>query len=405
MSDRELSADYTATVHSRRVDPDGDATGVLADLMEAVGGFEGRFSPGAKVLIKPNFVAPFPAATTDLAVIAAVAERIIAAGGVPVVGESSGYEFGADATHEVLGVRPYLGERGIEFVNLDAYPYDVVTLATTGQKVEMTRLALESEMVVNLPVLKGHTITKVTGAVKNFFGLLSRDSRRRLHVSGLHDGINALARHFPAALHFADARNLLVRAVFSDVRPLGFFLCSDEPFALDHFGSKLLGVDPESVLHLGGVPDYVVAGALPEGAEEELSRRDAPRDKFHRAMYSAFYLVDEVKSRTMGGESLIPHLHWNLGVHPELGEMSDAELHRLADLCPVGAIDVQRRQIVAEKCMPVRCMACLRAAAEPDAVRLKGLNPPRRNATGAPTPAEAPTDDRAGAGADTEDTD
>ena len=33
-------------------------------------------------------------------------------------------------------------------------------------------------MLVNLPVLKGHTITKVTGAVKNTFGLLSRESRR-----------------------------------------------------------------------------------------------------------------------------------------------------------------------------------------------------------------------------------
>jgi len=376
------------TVFSRRVEPDGDATPVLSELVDALGGFEGCFSAGAKVLIKPNFVAPFPAATTDLAIIAAVAERIRAAGGVPVVGESSGYEFAANSTHEVLGVRPYLAERGIEFVNLDEYPYEEVTLEASGQRVELTRLALESELVVNLPVLKGHTITKVTGAVKNFFGLLSRDSRRRLHVSGLHESIGALARHFPTALHFADARNLLIRAVFSDVRPLGFFLAAEDPFALDHFGSKLLGIDPDSVVHLTGVPDYRVDGALPEGAEAELSRRDAPRDRLHRAMYSAFYLVDEVKSRSVGGESIIPHLHWNLGVHPELGDLSDAELERLAGVCPVGAIDISQRRIIAEKCMPVRCMACLRAASEPDAVRLKGLNPPKPTAG----PKSAPED-------------
>ncbi len=215
-------------------------------------------------------------------------------------------------------------------MNLDEYPYEEVTLAETGQRVELTRLALESEMLVNLPVLKGHTITKVTGAVKNTFGLLSRESRRKLHVSGLHEGIAAISRHFPTALHFADARNLLIRAVFSDVRPLGFFLAAEDPFALDHFGSKLLGIDPDSVTHLTRVPDYRVDGALPEGAEAELSRRDAPRDRLHRAMYSAFYLVDEVKVRTVGGDSLIPHLHWNLGVHPELGTLSDAELERLA---------------------------------------------------------------------------
>jgi uncharacterized protein (DUF362 family) len=375
--ERDITAPNLATVFSRRVDPDGDATGVLGELVDALGGFGGRFSAGAKVLIKPNFVAPFPAATTDLAVIAAVAERIVAAGGVPVVGESSGYEFAADSTHAVLGVRPYLAERGIEFVNLDEYPYEEVTLEATGQRVELTRLALEAEMVVNLPVLKGHTITKVTGAVKNTFGLLSRESRRRLHVKGLNEGIAALSRHFPNALHFADARNLLIRAVFSDVRPLGFFLAAEDPFALDHFGSKLLGIDPESVTHLTGVPDYRVDGALPEGAQSELSRRDAPRDRLHRAMYSAFYLVDEVKTRTVGGDSLIPHLHWNLGVHPALGTMSDAELQRLAALCPVGAIDVAQRRIITEKCMPVRCMMCLRAASEPGAVVLKGLNPPK----------------------------
>ena len=391
MSDKRLEASpQPVTVLSRRVDPDGDATPVLAELVGVLGGFRGRFSAGATVLIKPNFVAPFPAATTDLAIIAAVADAIREAGGVPVVGESSGYEFASESTHAVLGVKPYLAERDITFVNLDEYPYDEVTLATTGQRVELTRLALEAEMIVNLPVLKGHTITKVTGAVKNSFGLLSRESRRKLHVRGLHAGIAALSRHFPTALHFVDARNLLVRAVFSDVRPLGFFLAAEDPFALDHFGSKLLGIDPESVAHLTGVPDYVVDGALPEGAESELSRRDAPRNRLHRAMYSAFYLVDDVKSRTVGGDSLIPHLHWSLGVHPELGTLSDEELERLAALCPVGAIDVSTRRIVAEKCMPVRCMACLRAASEPGAVTLKGLNPPRPGAT-ATKPTPAPT--------------
>lgn len=373
-----------ATVFSRRIDPEADATRTLGELLDTLGGLGQRFPAGTTVLIKPNFVAPFPAATTDLAVIAAVAEHISANGGTPVVGESSGYEFSATSTHEVLGVRPYLAERGIEFVNLDEYPYEEVTLRGSGQRVELSRLAVEAGFIVNLPVLKGHTITKVTGAVKNLFGLLSRDSRRRLHVSGLHTGIAALGRQFPDALHFIDARNLLIRAVFSDVRPLGFFLASEEPFAADHFGSRLLGIDPGSVAHLTDVPDYRVEGALPEGLEKELSRRDAPRDLIHRALYSAFYLIDEVKSRSVGGESILPHLHWSLGVHPELGAISDAELQRLADLCPVGAIDIARRRIVAEKCMPVRCMACVRAASDPDAVKLKGLNPPRRTSESSP---------------------
>jgi len=372
-----MSRPEVATVVSRRVEPSAEIDGVIVALLEALGGFEGRFRAGAKVLIKPNFVAPFPAATTDLAVIAAVARRIREAGGVPVVGESSGYEFSAEATHEVLGVRPYLQARDIEFVNLDEYPYEKVTLEASGQRVELSRLAVEAEMVVNLPVLKGHTITKVTGAVKNTFGLLSRDSRRQLHVSGLHKGIAALSRHFPTAIHLLDARNQLVRAVFSDVRPLGFFLAGEDPFALDHFGSQLLGIDTDSVIHLAGAPEYRVQGELPEKQAAPLSQRNGPREILHRAMYSAFYLADEIKTRLFGGTSLIPRLHWSLGVHPELGRVSDAELKRLAESCTVGAIDLTRRCILREKCMPVRCMACLRASREPGGVVLKGFNPPR----------------------------
>lgn len=363
-------------VHSRRLDPGIDATPVLGELLAALGGLEGRVSAGDRVVIKPNFVAPFPAATTDLAVIGWIAERVRDAGGVPLVAESSGYEFDAEATFKVLGVREFCAQRRIDLVNLDDAEYVRMRLSETGHEVELARCAAEADLVINLPVLKGHTITKVTGAVKNFFGLLSRESRRRLHVSGLHAGIADLAGRFPSSLHLADARQLLVRAVFSTVRPLGFFLAADDPFALDHFGSGLLGVDPDSVRHLSRVPDYEIDGALPEG-RDELSRRDTARDRVHRAMYSAFYLVDEVRSRTVGGTSIIPHLHWTLGVHPALAEgLSDAELERLASICPVGAIDVQARRIIAEKCRPVRCMTCLREA-EPGSVVLKGLNPPK----------------------------
>ncbi len=364
-----------AVVHSRRIGADEDVAPVLADLEAALGGLDSRISAGDHVVIKPNFVAPFPAATTDLEVIAWVADRVREAGATPLVVESSGYEFDAESTFKVLGVRPFLAERDVEFANLDEGPFATVGLPGTGLSVEVASSALHADLVVNLPVLKGHTITKVTGAVKNLFGLLSRDCRRRLHVAGLDAAIAGLPRALPRAVHMTDARNLLVRAVFSDVRPLGFFLASDDPFASDHFGSRLLGIDPGSVAHLSQAADYDVSGAMPE--DEDLSRRDSVRERAHRAAYSAFYLVDEVKARTVGGRSILPDLHWSLGVHPELGSLSDAELARLADACPVGAIDIRARRIDAAKCMPVRCMECLRIATEPGAVRLRGLNPPR----------------------------
>ena len=57
----------------------------------------------------------------------------------------------------------------------------------------MARAAVHADLIINLPVLKGHSVTLMTGAVKNLFGVLSKPSRRRVHAVGLHRAIHALA--------------------------------------------------------------------------------------------------------------------------------------------------------------------------------------------------------------------
>ncbi len=365
-----------SVVHSRRLSSRDDPVPVLEDLLNCAGGLPGDLGPGDLVLIKPNFVAPLPRATTDFTFIEFFATRIREAGAVPIVGESSGYEFDTNKTFEILGIGPYLAERGIEIVNFEEHGYAPVDLGRGMPVVDVAEPALRAKWIVNLPVLKGHTITKVTGAVKNLFGMLSLDSRRRLHVRGLHAGIAAVARHFANALHVVDARDLLTRAVFGETRPLDYCLAGTDPFALDHFGSGLLAIDAGAVRHLGRVPEYDVRGAAPPACAD-LSTATTPKQRLHRLLYSAFYWLDGVKCGTVGGKSIIPHLHWTLGVHPALGDVTDAELRELAALCPVEAISVERRSIIKERCVAVRCLKCYREG-PPGSIRLGGLNPPRR---------------------------
>lgn len=366
-----------ALVHCRAVSDGVPPAATLAALLEAVGGLSKRVFPGARVLIKPNFVAPFPKATTDLSFVEFYVAAVRELGGIPVLGESSGFEFDTRATFRVLRVEEFARKHNLPLIDFEEAAYRTVDLGKGVGQVALAEAALHADFIISLPVLKGHSVTRMTGAVKNLFGTVSRDGRRRLHARGLHRGIAAIGRYFQAkTLHVADARCRLSRAVFSEAEPLGYVLSSFEPFALDQLGCKLLGIPPESVTHIAPPLTYEVRGQQPSPAEE-VTFQDSLAARLRRSLYAVAYALDHAKSVGLGGRSLLPFLHWYLGVHPDLAPgLSRAELEQVAGSCPVGAIDVDNRLIRREICRPVRCLACHQA--HPARIRLAGLNPPTR---------------------------
>jgi uncharacterized protein (DUF362 family) len=361
-------------IHSIKLLSGDDPHGVLEELFGRLGGLSDRVSSGDMVLIKPNFVAPFHKATTDLRFIDFFVTKIRQAGAVPVIGESSGFEFDTGATFDILGIKKFAAEKRVELINFEEKDYTKIDLDDIGT-VEVAKASLEAGFIINLPVLKGHSITKVSGAVKNLFGFLSKPSRRSLHCRRLGKGIAALARRFDNTIHIVDARYLLTRAVFGESRSLDYCLAGLDPFTLDHYGSKLIGVNPGAVEYLEGSGEYTVEGEIPDVLPASHDRASLP-ERFHRMMYSAFYRLDSLKCSLFGGDSIIPSLHWHLGVHPEIGEITTEELHYLASLCEMDAISVNEGKILKEKCIKVRCLKCYHEA-KPGKIVLKGLNSPK----------------------------
>lgn len=362
-------------VYSRKFVSGHDLFPVLEEFLAEVGGLAGRIAPGEKILIKPNFVAPFKGATTDLGIIDFFITKIREAGAIPVIGESSGFEFDTEATFEILGVRKFAEERKVELLNFEEKDYTRVALDGTGT-VEIANAALEARLIINLPILKGHDITRLTGAVKNLFGFLSRASRRHLHHHRLEKGIAALARRFRNTIHMVDARQALGSAVFSESLPLGYCLAGLDPFAIDHFGAKLLGINPDAVAYLKGVQTYTLVGDRP-GEFSHLNNRSSLRERFHRIMYSTLYWFDEMKCAVLNGGSILPFMHWHFGMHPEIGDVNREELKQLSLLCPVGAIDGGKGRIIKERCFKVRCLKCY-LESQPGKIVVKGRHLPKR---------------------------
>jgi len=336
------------------------------------------------VLIKPNFVAPFPHATTGLDVLGAVIRAVRDCGGKPVVAESSGYEFDTETTFRILGAYEFAREMGVELVNLDNAEYTNTRLAKGAlREVKIPKLVLDADVLINVPKLKRHSLTRVTIGVKNLFGLLPRESRRRIHASGLERAILEVAKAIGTHLVLVDGSTVSERAVYGAQHPLNLLVGSEDMYAADLFCSRFLGVHPRDVGHIRlaleeglAEEEYAVVSAETGEAPAELPgtaarERISAGKSLLRAGYQMMYSAEVVYAGLRRGRSLVPAAHFYFGVRPRLNPERCDECGSCVGACPVHAIRIPEKRIDAGLCMRVRCMRCVRACPA-GAIRVRG---------------------------------
>jgi len=156
-----------AVQHCKSYDPE-QVYMAIARQFELLGGVERFIKPAQRVLIKPNLIVPkgpdVPAQTHP-EVIYAVAKIVKEAGGVPVVGDSPAWSTTAGCL-KALGIDRRLQELGAEIVNLN----QPVRMNIDGANVGISRVALEADVIINLPKLKAHQQMGATFAFKNMYG-------------------------------------------------------------------------------------------------------------------------------------------------------------------------------------------------------------------------------------------
>lgn len=153
--------------------------------LELIGGLERIIKPGDNVLLKVNVIVGFPperAATTHPAMVGAMIELVREAGGIPWVGDSSGaYGYTAQSL-EVSGIKKACEEFGGKLVNFESTgTYSVEVDGKVLRTVNIAKPAIDCDVLVSLPKLKTHQLTKYTGAVKNFFGVIPGPGKAAIH--------------------------------------------------------------------------------------------------------------------------------------------------------------------------------------------------------------------------------
>ncbi|MFP4085197.1 MAG: DUF362 domain-containing protein [Desulfobacteraceae bacterium] len=353
-------------------------------ILSAIGGMSNYVKPGNIVLIKPNFVAPFPHATTSLEVLGAIITAVKHCGGKPVIAESAGYEFDTEVTFKLLGAYDFARKIGVKLINLDKAKYIHARL-TRGfvREVKVPKLVLEADVLINVPKLKRHSLTSATISMKNLVGFLHRESRCKIHCVGLEQAIFELSKLIHSHLVIVDGTVITGRAVFGSQHHLSLLVGSDNTYAADVFCCRILGVNPRDIKHIRHSLNEGLVGemskTIPIGTEEPLGdvlkvilpESNLKKNCLLHIAYRLMYSVELLYTRIMNARSLIPAAHYYFGIRPWIDRGICDRCGICLDVCPVDAIKIQDKEIDASLCMKVRCMQCLSVCPH-RAIRIRG---------------------------------
>lgn len=216
-----------------------------------------------KIFIKPNLVSQeeYPT-TTHPDVLKKCLEMLLKYKDKEDILVGDGPAFDAGNSQKIIDNHPLkkiTDSFGINFINLNTAPKEKKKVQ--GFSFEIAKPILEADFVISLPVLKTHKICKITGAMKNQYGVLSPKNKLKFHLPlyNIHKAIVLLNKILNVDFWIVDVVETMVFA--QEKRhggkkvKLGYMLAGNNPLELDIEGfnllkkidSKLKNLEPEDV--------------------------------------------------------------------------------------------------------------------------------------------------------------
>jgi uncharacterized protein (DUF362 family)/NAD-dependent dihydropyrimidine dehydrogenase PreA subunit len=311
----------------------------IRSLLAPLGGIGAFVTPGARVVLKPNWLlpsAPERAICTHPEIIRAVA-RLAREGGASVVEATDSPGVGtAGRCARRLG----LGDDEAFRVRDADEGVDVAPPGALFHRVRLIRRLLDADLVVNLPKAKTHGQMVVTGAVKNSFGAVVGMEKAQWHFRAgkSPDDFARLLLH----VHTLVAPRLsILDAVVGmegngpsagDPRPLGFLMASTDAHALDAVLARIWGLAPPQVFTLAAARSVGLLSSV-EDIEVIGANLDDLRPR------PAWRLARPAPLRGFGGpEWLSAFLERLMTVRPEIDRGACIACGECAEVCAAHAI-------------------------------------------------------------------
>lgn len=207
----------------------------------------GVIEQGDRVLVKPNWNACAIEGSTSLAVVLAACRWARAQGaGEVIVGEGpvSVSREAREAYFKALGARDAVAGAGARFVDFDDERHVIFRdLEHLPPEIGIARLALECDVLINVPLLKVHSCCLTTLSVKNLKGCLRPQDKMAFHRIGLLPAVVALNRLVKSQINVVDAISAMAGDHNrGDLIPLGLLIAGRDRVATDAIASAQVGL-------------------------------------------------------------------------------------------------------------------------------------------------------------------
>jgi uncharacterized protein (DUF362 family) len=230
--------------------------------LRPLGGMQAFVQPGDKVLLKANLLMrrkPEKATTTHPAVVQALAELVLEAGGKPIIFDSpGGYNFHTqstlDSVYETCGMKEAARASGAEL----SYDTAVVDVPYPDGKmiksIKTMQIVLDADKIINIPKIKTHMMMVYSGAVKNLFGIIPGSYKTEYHFRFKDE--NDFAGVIVDICDFAKPALTVMDAIVGmegygptngSPRQVGLLLASADPYALDVAAATAIGLELKKV--------------------------------------------------------------------------------------------------------------------------------------------------------------
>ncbi|MCL6449992.1 MAG: DUF362 domain-containing protein [Acetobacteraceae bacterium] len=356
----------------------------LKRALDLIGGLDGVFGPGERVLLKPNVLSPAPperAVCTHPTLVAAMARLVSAAGGVPVVGESSGgsahREGRTGRALRLSGIHAAAEGAGAALENFDARPPALLPRPEGRGGLYLAQAVREAGAVINLPKLKTHSLTVITGAIKNLFGCVPGTLKTEYHRT--HPSVAELSALLCDIYALVRPRLTVMDAVLAMEGPgpsaghprwLGLILAGADGVAVDAVASRILGLPPLSVPTTRRAAEQGLGLADPSRVEVVGLPLERARERAR-----PFSLSPAAPIMPWVPGPLVRAVVGLLKVVPAVDEARCSGCRTCALNCPAGAVRLEPRgrpAIDRRRC--IECLCCQELCPE-QAVRLRSRNP------------------------------
>lgn len=334
--------------------------------IDLLGGIQQYVKPGNRVLLKVNLLvgsAPEKAITTHPAVVRAMIRQVRSAGGVPQVGDCSGFEGPPNAGRfysgcRMSGFKQVCEEEQVDLVHLSAESAEVENPHGLAFKhFTLAKGVVDADVVITLPKLKTHGLTLFTGGVKINFGCLPGLHKAQMHLRA--QGTEYFSQMLvDLLLAVRPALTVMDAVVGMDgdgprnghPKQVGAILASADPVALDAVACQMVGIEPLLV------PTTRLAHEQGVGTGD-LTQIEVLGERLE-TMRVADFRVPSGPEALFRATGLLRFLQGRLVARPVLKAKQCKGCWVCVEHCPAGALSKNGRQPVFDYGKCIRCYCC-----------------------------------------------